>query len=160
MKCPFCGHIDDKVIDSRLSKEGDIVRRRRECLKCEGRFTSYERIEEIFPLVVKKDGRREPFDRQKILRGLEKACEKRPIGMEAREALVERIEKKLQESGEKELPSSWVGEQIMLELKGIDEVAYVRFASVYRQFRDIKEFMEEIKGLVVDKKVAKKTVPS
>ncbi|MBI5196953.1 MAG: transcriptional repressor NrdR [Nitrospirae bacterium] len=156
MKCPFCGHIDDKVIDSRLSKEGDIVRRRRECLKCEGRFTSYERIEEIFPLVVKKDGRREPFDRQKILRGLEKACEKRPIGMEAREALVERIEKKLQESGEKELPSSWVGEQIMLELKGIDEVAYVRFASVYRQFRDIKEFMEEIKGLVVDKKAAKK----
>ncbi|MBI4838776.1 MAG: transcriptional repressor NrdR [Nitrospirae bacterium] len=160
MKCPFCGHIDDKVIDSRLSKEGDIVRRRRECLKCEGRFTSYERIEEIFPLVVKKDGRREPFDRQKILRGLEKACEKRPIGMEAREALVERIEKKLQELGEKELPSSWIGEQIMLELKGIDEVAYVRFASVYRQFRDIKEFMEEIKGLVVDKKVAKKTSPS
>jgi len=160
MKCPFCGHIDDKVIDSRLSKEGDIVRRRRECLKCEGRFTSYERIEEIFPLVVKKDGRREPFDRQKILRGLEKACEKRPIGMEAREALVERIEKKLQESGEKELPSSWIGEQIMLELKGIDEVAYVRFASVYRQFRDIKEFMEEIKGLVVDKKIAKKTTPS
>ena len=160
MKCPFCGHIDDKVIDSRLSKEGDIVRRRRECLKCEGRFTSYERIEEIFPLVVKKDGRREPFDRQKILRGLEKACEKRPIGMEAREALVERIEKKLQESGEKELPSSWIGEQIMLELKGIDEVAYVRFASVYRQFRDIKEFMEEIKGLVVDKKATKKPAPS
>jgi transcriptional repressor NrdR len=160
MKCPFCGHIDDKVIDSRLSKEGDIVRRRRECLKCEGRFTSYERIEEIFPLVVKKDGRRESFDRQKILRGLEKACEKRPIGMEAREALVERIEKKLQESGEKELPSSWIGEQIMLELKGIDEVAYVRFASVYRQFRDIKEFMEEIKGLVVDKKATKKPAPS
>ncbi|MBI4686773.1 MAG: transcriptional repressor NrdR [Nitrospirae bacterium] len=156
MKCPFCGHIEDKVIDSRLSKEGDIVRRRRECLKCEGRFTSYERIEEILPLVVKKDGRREPFDRQKILRGLEKACEKRPISMEARDSLVSRLEKKLQEVGEKEVSSPWIGEQIMNELKNIDEVAYVRFASVYRQFRDIKEFMDEITNLFSDKKGVKK----
>ncbi|MBI5050932.1 MAG: transcriptional repressor NrdR [Nitrospirae bacterium] len=159
MKCPFCGHLDDKVIDSRLSKDGDIVRRRRECLKCDGRFTSYERIEEIFPLVVKKDGRREPFDRQKILRGLEKACEKRPIGIEARESLVTRIERKLQELGEKEIPSSLIGKQVMLELKEIDEIAYVRFASVYREFRDIKEFMEEIKGLFSDKKGVKKASP-
>lgn len=156
MKCPFCGHLEDKVIDSRLSKDGDIVRRRRECLKCEGRFTSYERIEEVLPLVIKKDGRREPFNRQKILRGLEKACEKRPISVEMRESLVGKIEKKLQELGEKEISSSWIGEQIMTELKEIDEVAYVRFASVYRQFRDIREFMEEIKNLFSDKKGIKK----
>jgi len=156
MKCPFCGHIEDKVIDSRLGKEGDIIRRRRECLKCEGRFTSYERIEEVLPLVIKKDGRREPFDKQKILRGLEKACEKRPVGIEIREALIGKIEKKLQELGEKEIQSSWIGEQIMEGLKEIDEVAYVRFASVYRQFKDIKEFLEEIKGLFYDKKRIKK----
>jgi len=156
MKCPFCGHIEDKVIDSRLSKEGDVIRRRRECLKCEGRFTSYERIEEILPLVIKKDGRREPFDRQKILHGLEKACEKRPVGVETREALVAKIEKKLQELGEKEIPSSWIGEEVMAGFKGVDEVAYVRFASVYRQFKDIKEFLEEIKGLFYDKKDIKK----
>jgi transcriptional repressor NrdR len=131
MKCPFCSHIEDKVIDSRLSKDGDAIRRRRECLKCEGRFTSYERIEEILPLVIKKDGRREPFDRQKIMHGLEKAFEKRPIG-------------------------AWIGEEIMSLLKGVDEVAYVRFASVYRQFKDIKEFMEEVKGLFTDKKISKK----
>lgn len=158
MKCPFCGHLEDKVIDSRLSKDGDIVRRRRECLKCEGRFTSYERIEEVLPLVIKKDGRREPFNRQKILRGLEKACEKRLISVEMRESLVGKIEKKLQELGEKEISSSWIGEQIMTELKEIDEVAYVRFASVYRQFRDIREFMEEIKNLFSDKKGIKKAI--
>ncbi len=156
MKCSFCGHIEDKVIDSRLSKDGDVIRRRRECLKCEGRFTSYERIEEILPLVIKKDGSREPFDRKKILHGLEKACEKRPVGVETREALVTKIEKKLQESGEKEIPSSWIGEEIMDGLRGIDEVAYVRFASVYRQFKDITEFMEEIKGLFYNKKNIKK----
>jgi transcriptional repressor NrdR len=160
MNCPFCGHIEDKVIDSRLSKDGDVIRRRRECLKCENRFTSYERIEEVLPLVIKKDGRREPFDRKKILHGLEKACEKRPIGVETREALVVKIEKKLQELGEKEIPSSWIGGEIMDGLKGMDEVAYVRFASVYRQFKDIKEFMEEIKGLFYNKKDIKKFMPN
>lgn len=152
MRCPFCGHIEDKVIDSRQSKDGDSIRRRRECLKCEARFTSYERIEEVLPPVIKKDGRREPFDRNKILHGLEKACEKRPVSMESREKLVLKIEKKLQESGEKEIPSAWIGEEIMKGLKEIDEVAYVRFASVYRQFKDIKEFMEEIKDIVYNKK--------
>lgn len=156
MKCPFCGHTEDKVIDSRSSKDGDVIRRRRECLKCEDRFTSYERIEEIMPLVIKKDGRREPFDRQKILHGLEKACEKRPIGVEAREELVTKIEKKLKELGEKEVPCSWIGGEVMSGLKGVDEVAYVRFASVYRQFKDIKEFMEELKGLFYNKKDIKK----
>jgi transcriptional repressor NrdR len=145
--------MEDRVIDSRLSKDGDVIRRRRECLKCEGRFTSYERIEEIMPSVVKKDGRREPFDRKKILHGLEKACEKRPVSVEVRETLVDRIEKDLQRLGEKEIPSSWIGEQVMKALKEIDEVAYVRFASVYRQFKDIKEFMEEIKNIVYAKKV-------
>ncbi len=152
MRCPFCGHIEDKVIDSRQSKDGDAIRRRRECLKCEARFTSYERIEEVLPPVIKKDGRREPFDRIKILHGLEKACEKRPVSMESREKLVSKIEKNLQASGEKEIPSAWVGEEIMKGLKEIDEVAYVRFASVYRQFKDIKEFMEEIKDIVYSKK--------
>lgn len=156
MKCPFCGHTEDKVIDSRSSKDGDVIRRRRECLKCEDRFTSYERIEEIMPLVIKKDGRRESFDRQKILQGLEKACEKRPIGVETREELVIKIEKKLKELGEKEVPCSWIGGEVMAGLKGIDEVAYVRFASVYRQFKDIKEFMEELKGLFYNKKDIKK----
>jgi transcriptional repressor NrdR len=159
MKCPFCAHIEDKVIDSRSSKDGDVIRRRRECLKCEGRFTSYERIEEILPLVIKKDGRREPFDRQKIIHGLEKACEKRPVGIEPRETLVGSIEKKLQESGEKEIQSTWIGEQVMTGLRGVDEVAYVRFASVYRQFKDIKEFMEEISGLFSHKKENKKDPP-
>ncbi len=159
MNCPFCGHIEDKVIDSRLSKDGDVIRRRRECLECEGRFTSYERIEEILPVVIKKDGRREPFDRQKILHGVEKACEKRPISVETIEAFVKRIEKKLQELGEKEIASSRIGEEIMDGLKGLDEVAYVRFASVYRQFKDIKEFMEEIKELFYNSKITKKNMP-
>jgi transcriptional repressor NrdR len=152
MRCPFCNHIEDKVIDSRQSKDGDVIRRRRECLKCEGRFTSYERIEDILPHVIKKDGSREPFDRQKILKGLEKACEKRPIGLEAREQLVKNIEKSLQGSGDKEIPSSTIGEHIMDGLKEIDEVAYVRFASVYRQFKDIREFIQEIKDIAYNKK--------
>ncbi|HDH05939.1 MAG TPA: transcriptional repressor NrdR [Nitrospirae bacterium] len=151
MRCPFCNHIEDKVIDSRQSKDGDVIRRRRECLKCEGRFTSYERIENILPHVIKKDDRRESFDRQKILQGLEKACEKRPVSVESREALATRIENSLQAAGEKEIPSSVIGEQIMDGLKEIDEVAYVRFASVYRQFKDIKEFMQEIKDIVYNK---------
>lgn len=151
MRCPFCSHIEDRVIDSRQSRDGDVIRRRRECLKCNGRFTSYERIEDILPPVIKKDGRREPFDRQKILLGLEKACQKRPVSVESKEKLVAGIEKVLIESGEKEIPSSLIGEEIMRALKDIDEVAYVRFASVYRQFKDIKEFMEEIKGIVYNR---------
>lgn len=152
MRCPFCNHIEDKVIDSRQSRDGDVIRRRRECLKCEGRFTSYERIENILPHVIKKDNRREPYDRQKILQGLERACEKRPVSVEAREDLVTRVEKNLQAAGEKEIPSSLIGKQVMDGLKEIDEVAYVRFASVYRQFKDIKEFMQEIKDIVYNKK--------
>ena len=152
MRCPFCNHIEDKVIDSRQSKDGDVIRRRRECLKCEGRFTSYERIEDILPHVIKKDDRREPFDRQKILQGLEKACEKRPISVEEREELTKRIEKSIQAIGEKEISSALIGEKIMDGLKEIDEVAYVRFASVYRQFKDIKEFMQEIKDIAYNKK--------
>ncbi|MBI4849504.1 MAG: transcriptional repressor NrdR [Nitrospirae bacterium] len=152
MKCPFCGHIEDKVIDSRQSKDGDSIRRRRECLKCEGRFTSYEKIENILPHVIKKDNRRELFDRQKILQGLERACEKRPVSVEDRETLAANIEKSLLASGEKEIPTTLIGEQIMNGLKEIDEVAYVRFASVYRQFKDIKEFMQEIKDIVYNRK--------
>lgn len=159
MKCPYCTHTEDKVIDSRSGKDGDVIRRRRECLKCEGRFTSYERIEEILPLVIKKDGRREAFARQKILHGLEKACEKRPVGVDTIESLVTKIEKKLQGLGEKEIPSSWIGEEIMSTLKGVDEVAYVRFASVYRQFKDIKEFMEEVKDLFYNRKDSKRILP-
>lgn len=151
MKCPFCGFVEDKVIDSRSSKDADVIRRRRECLKCSSRFTSYERIEEILPLVIKKDGRREAFDRQKIIHGLEKACEKRPVSVEQWDALATKIEKRLHELGEKEISSSIIGEEIMAGLKEIDEVAYVRFASVYRQFKDIKEFMEEIKDIYFKK---------
>ena len=151
MRCPFCDYIDDKVIDSRQSKDGDVIRRRRECLKCEGRFTSYERIEDIIPHVIKKDNRREPFNRAKILQGLERACEKRPISVENREDLVKKIEKTLQSIHEKEIPSSFIGEQIMNGLKEIDEVAYVRFASVYRQFKDINEFIQEIKDIAYNK---------
>ncbi len=151
MRCPFCSHMEDKVIDSRQSRDGDVIRRRRECLKCEGRFTSYERIEDILPHVIKKDDSREPFDRKKILRGLEKACEKRPVSLEAREDLVKKIEMNIHSLGEKEIPSSIIGEQIMDGLKSIDPVAYVRFASVYRQFKDIKEFIQEIKDIAYSK---------
>jgi transcriptional repressor NrdR len=152
MRCPFCNHIEDKVIDSRQSRDGDVIRRRRECLKCEGRFTSYERIEDILPYVIKKDNRREQFDRQKILQGLEKACEKRPVSVASIEALVTRIEKNLRSLGEKEVASSIIGEQIMDGLREIDEVAYVRFASVYRQFKDISEFKKEIEEIFSRKK--------
>jgi len=152
MRCPFCNHIEDKVIDSRQSKDADVIRRRRECLKCEGRFTSYERIENILPHVIKKDNSRVIFDRQKILQGLERACEKRPVSVEAREELATKIEKSLQATGEKEISSAFIGEQIMDYLKEIDQVAYVRFASVYRQFKDIKEFMQEINDIVYKNK--------
>jgi transcriptional repressor NrdR len=140
--------MDDRVIDSRLSKEGDMIRRRRECTHCLRRFTTYERVEETLPLVIKKDGRRENFDRGKILAGLHKACEKRPVSVETLEKLVDRIEQKLQEGGEREIPSRVIGEQIMLELQNLDEVAYVRFASVYRSFKDVNEFMSEVKELL------------
>ncbi|MDP3049370.1 MAG: transcriptional regulator NrdR [Thermodesulfovibrionales bacterium] len=151
MKCPFCGNLEDKVIDSRTSKEGNSIRRRRECLKCGKRFTSYERVEDIVPMVVKKDGRREPFDRPKILRGLEKACEKRPVSVEALEGIVDSIEKKLINLGVKEIQSTWVGEEVMSSLRELDKVAYVRFASVYRQFKDISELMNEVKTLFEQK---------
>ena len=148
MKCPFCGHIEDRVVDSRESREGDVIRRRRECMKCERRFTSYERIDEIPYMVVKKDGRREPFDREKILSGVMKACEKRPIPIAKIEALVNSVEKYVQESRERERSTEKIGEVIMRRLKELDKVAYVRFASVYLEFKDVSEFMSELKSLV------------
>ena len=151
MRCPYCSSLDNKVVDSRMGKEGESIRRRRECLKCEGRFTTYERVEEVLPSVIKKDGRREPFDRMKILNGLKKACEKRPISMEMLERTVDEIEKSLQEKGYKEIPSTAVGEEVMNLLQKLDEVAYVRFASVYRSFRDINEFMSELKDILSTK---------
>jgi len=152
VKCPFCRDLENKDIDSRLSKEGDVIRRRRECLQCTRRFTTYERAEEAFPLVVKKDGRRETFDRMKIVAGLKRACEKRPVSIEAIEAVVDRIERGLLERGEKELPSSAIGEALMRELHVLDKVAYVRFASVYRSFEDIGEFMEELEALLKERR--------
>lgn len=151
MKCPFCGHLEDKVVDSREGRDGDAIRRRRECLRCRRRFTTYEHIEDVLPVVVKKDGRRELFDRNKILHGLKKACEKRPIGVDTLEEIAARIEKKVQESGEKEVPSSMVGTEVMRELQGLDEVAYVRFASVYREFKGINEFLDELKDLLKER---------
>jgi transcriptional repressor NrdR len=147
MKCPFCGNLEDKVIDSRTSREGNAIRRRRECLKCAKRFTSYERVEDIIPMVVKKDSRREPFEREKVLTGLKKACEKRPIAMETLEGITDAIEKKLIGLGIKEIQSTWIGEEVMSSLRELDKVAYVRFASVYRQFKDINELMNEVKTL-------------
>ncbi len=152
MKCPFCGSTEDKVIDSRASKEGEVIRRRRECLKCEQRFTSYERVEEPLPMVIKKDGSREFFDRHKILTGLKKACEKRPIPIIKLEEVEGQIEKKLTGLNVKEIPSSWIGEEIMSSLKELDKVAYVRFASVYRQFKDINDLLDEVKTLFEPKK--------
>ncbi|HOJ71341.1 MAG TPA: transcriptional regulator NrdR [Syntrophorhabdaceae bacterium] len=151
MKCPFCGYTESKVLDSRMSKEMDTIRRRRECLKCSKRFTTAERLEEGLLLVIKKDGRREVFDRSKILNGLKKACEKRPISITTLEKIVSRIEYNLFEKSEREVKGSEIGEMVMDELKKLDEVAYVRFASVYRQFRDINEFMEELRDLLIKK---------
>lgn len=156
MKCPFCSQQDNKVIDSRLSKEGQVIRRRRECLGCARRFTTYERIEEINPLVVKKDGRREVFDRQKIVHGLKLACQKRPVSAEQIDQLVETVERKLQEMGEREVASSVVGEMVMKLLQELDAVAYVRFASVYRSFQDIGEFMSELKDLASERRGLRK----
>lgn len=148
MKCPFCSFEDTRVVDSRLGREGNNIRRRRECIECERRFTTYERIEETLPLVIKKDGRREPFDRQKIIGGIQRACEKRPVSIATIEQAVDQLEQHFQECGEKEIESSRIGEYIMQSLQTIDEVAYVRFASVYRQFRDINEFMAELKEIL------------
>ena len=147
MKCPFCDELEDKVVDSRMAKEGEVIRRRRECLGCKRRYTTYERVEEILPMVVKKDGRRESFDRNKILAGLKKACEKRPISTATIEDVTDRIEKRIQEMGETEIESRVVGEELMKELHQLDQVAYVRFASVYREFKDIDQFMDELKTL-------------
>jgi transcriptional repressor NrdR len=152
MKCPFCTNGENKVIDSRISKDGGAIRRRRECLGCGKRFTTYEFVEEVLPVVVKKDGRREPFDRSKIRSGVKKACEKRPISTDAIESLVERVEQACQEYQGKEIPSSLVGENVMRELQFLDGVAYVRFASVYREFRDVTDFLEELKDFLSVKK--------
>ena len=148
MKCPYCGHLNNKVIDSRLNKDKTITRRRRTCIKCKQRFTTYERIEVMLPMLVKKDGRREAWDRGKIVTGLEKACEKRPVSMADIDRFVDAIEGRLQDFGGKEVPTSKIGEWVMEALPALDEVAYVRFASVYRQFKDVNEFMAELKTLL------------
>lgn len=152
MKCPFCGTLDNRVIDSRLSQGGEVTRRRRECDGCARRYTTYERVEQVLPLVVKKDGRREPFDRMKMLAGLRRACEKRPVSSEALEQLVDAIERELVETGDKEIASSQIGERIMNRLRDLDQVAYVRFASVYRSFKDIHEFMAELSDLLGERR--------
>lgn len=151
MKCPFCNHLQDKVVDSRESKEGDAIRRRRECLACEKRYTTYERIDEVPYMVIKKDGRRERFDRQKLLQGLLKSCEKRPVPTGKLEALVDEVERFVHDAPERERNTSEIGELLMTRLRKLDKVAYVRFASVYLDFKDVKEFMSELKGLLKDR---------
>ncbi len=148
MTCPFCGHREDRVIDSRESKEGDVIRRRRECLKCQRRFTTYERSDEIPYMVVKRDGRREKFDRQKILEGLLKACEKRPVPMAKLAEAIDEVESKLADSAEREMPTTAIGEMLMDRLRSVDKIAYVRFASVYRDFQDVEAFLNELKDLL------------
>jgi transcriptional repressor NrdR len=151
MKCPFCGHLDDKVIDSRAAGTGEVIRRRRECEACNRRFTTYERVEDVLPTVVKKDGRREPFDRQKIIRALRIACSKRPIPSERVQAVADAIEREVQEAERREVTASELGERVMTHLRDLDEVAYVRFASVYRSFRDVDEFLRELGKLVKER---------
>jgi transcriptional repressor NrdR len=148
MKCPFCGEIDNKVIDSRLSKDGNVIRRRRECIICNRRFTTYEHIEEIPVMIVKKDGRREVFSREKVRSGLQKACQKRKISMNVIEDFLDELERDLRETGEKEIQSRTIGEKVMAKLHEIDDVAYVRFASVYREFKDVNDFVSELKNLL------------
>jgi transcriptional repressor NrdR len=152
MLCPFCGHTEDKVIDSRESREADVIRRRRECLKCQKRFTTYERIEEIPYMVVKKDGRREKFDRQKVLNGLLRACEKRPVSVARLAELVDEVESKLAENAEREISTTEIGELLMERLKNLDKIAYVRFASVYRDFQDVEAFLGELQHLIRQKR--------
>jgi transcriptional repressor NrdR len=151
MKCPFCGHLEDKVVDSRESREGDVIRRRRECIQCGRRFTSYERIDEIPYMVIKKDGSREKFDRQKLMSGLLKACEKRPVSLNQLEAIVNSVEYFVQEANDRERSTTEIGEMLMEQLRQLDKVAYVRFASVYLDFKDIKEFMAELRELLKTK---------
>ena len=148
MKCPFCAHLEDKVVDSREGKDGRVIRRRRECLGCARRFTSYERIDEIAFMVVKKDERREPYDRGKILAGLARACEKRPVSPSSLDGIADEIEQILQASGEREIATQVIGEKVMERLRALDTVAYVRFASVYRQFQDVDQFMRELRGIL------------
>ncbi|MBI4126231.1 MAG: transcriptional repressor NrdR [Deltaproteobacteria bacterium] len=148
MKCPYCPNLDSKVIDSRISRDGSLIRRRRECEECGRRFTTYERVEEPLPAVVKKDGRREPYDRLKLAGGVRKACEKRPVSTANIEALIDRVERWVLEQGEPEIKSADIGVHVMQELKAIDEIAYVRFASVYRSFRDVNEFVDELKQIL------------
>jgi len=148
MKCPFCGEINNKVIDSRLSRDGNVIRRRRECIDCSRRFTSYEHIEEIPIMIIKKDGRREIFNREKVGAGMKRACEKRNISINVIEEFIEDLERDLRETGEKEIPSSTIGERVMAKLHEIDDVAYVRFASVYREFKDVNDFVSELKNLL------------
>lgn len=148
MKCPYCSYKEDKVVDSRATQEESAVRRRRECLRCGKRFTTYEYVEEVSLMVVKKDGRREPFDRKKILSGVIKACEKRPVGIERMEEIVTQVERAVQKKSDREVPSARIGELVMEKLKAVDDVAYVRFASVYRQFKDVGQFMLELKDIL------------
>jgi len=152
MKCAYCGKINNKVIDSRLSKDGRTIRRRRECLECERRFTTYEKLEEVLPMVIKKDGRREPFNREKIIGGIKKACQKRAVSITVIDEFVDSLELYFQELGKKEVDSKEVGEKVITNLREWDEVAYVRFASVYRQFRDINEFMTELEDILKTRK--------
>ncbi|MBW1790414.1 MAG: transcriptional repressor NrdR [Deltaproteobacteria bacterium] len=152
MKCPFCTKINNRVIDSRLSKDGRMIRRRRECIECSRRFTTYEKLEEVLPMVVKKDGRREPFSREKIISGIRKACQKRPVSTARIEEFADALEVYFQELGKKEIDGSEVGEKVITQLKEWDEVAYVRFASVYRQFKDINEFMAELEEILKSRK--------
>ncbi|MGE0616878.1 MAG: transcriptional regulator NrdR [Bacteriovoracia bacterium] len=147
MKCPFCSAVETKVIDSRLNQTNDITRRRRECIHCEGRFTTYERVEEVMPVIIKKDGRREVYNRDKIHGGVYKACQKRPVGAQQIDGIVQSIEKKLQSFGAKEIPSKTIGQMVMAALHSLDKVAYVRFASVYREFQDVEEFVAELQEL-------------
>ncbi|MBT5549733.1 MAG: transcriptional repressor NrdR [Nitrospina sp.] len=151
MKCPDCSGMENKVIDSRLNKEGTIIRRRRECLSCSDRFTTYEKLERSLPLLIKKDGRREEFDREKVIQGVQKACQKRPVSIKDIEELVDRVETYLQELGEKEVSALKVGEKVISEIYNLDDVAYVRFASVYRSFKDVNEFMVELKEVLKSK---------
>ncbi len=150
MKCPACTHVESKVVDSRVSNTNDVTRRRRECEKCSFRFTTYERVEEVFPLLIKRDGRREPYDRQKALSGVRRACVKRAVSNEALEEMMTSVERSLMDLNEKEISSSVVGEKLLAHLKSLDEIAYVRFASVYRSFRDVKEFKEALDSIVVE----------
>jgi transcriptional repressor NrdR len=156
MKCPYCAQIDNKVIDSRLSKDGRTIRRRRECEECGRRFTTYEKLEEVLPMVIKKDGRREPFNREKIIEGMRKSCQKRPISITRIEEFVDSLEVYFQELGKREIESKEVGERVINNLKEWDEVAYVRFASVYRQFKDINEFMAELEGILKSRREKEK----